>query len=167
MWGRMFSRPVCGGARFGALLPRDGTPNALTPDIDGASFFRAAADKEATYPELPRQRQYGELMVLGCETGSRWHHRALTMVSKLIEANTQAIAPLLRQTAALASHVSSMMVGNPFDGTPMYSCCSLLGHTAWRLATDCDGDPGGRSPSTAERLGESGGPDATVLTLAR
>ena len=43
-------------------------------------------------------------MVLACETGGRWHHPALTMVSKLIEVKTQAIAPLLRQAAALAYH---------------------------------------------------------------
>ena len=43
-------------------------------------------------------------MVLACETGSRWHHRVLTLVSKLIEAKTQTVAPLLRQAAALAYH---------------------------------------------------------------
>ena len=41
-------------------------------------------------------------MVLACETEGRWHHRALTMVSKLIEDKTQTIAPLLRHAAALA-----------------------------------------------------------------
>ena len=87
-WGRMFSRPICGDATIVAPLHRDGTPYALTLDIDGASFLRALADKEATYPELARQNQYGELMVLACETGGRWHHRALTMVSKLVEAKT-------------------------------------------------------------------------------
>ena len=43
-------------------------------------------------------------MVLACETGGRWHHKALTMVSKLIEAKTQTVAPLLRQAAAPAYH---------------------------------------------------------------
>ena len=62
------------------------------------------AHKEATYPELARRNQYGELTVLACETGGRWHHRALSMVSTLIEAKTQTIAPLLRQVAALAYH---------------------------------------------------------------
>ena len=62
------------------------------------------ADKEATYLELAQPNRYGELTVLACETGGRWHHRALTMVSKLIEAKTQTIAPLLRQAAALALH---------------------------------------------------------------
>ena len=62
------------------------------------------AHEETTYPELTRQNQYGKLTVLACETGGRWHHRALTMVSKLIEAKMQTIAPLLRQAAALAYH---------------------------------------------------------------
>ena len=92
------------GATIVAPLHRDGTPWALAPDIDGASFLRAVADKETTYPELARPNRYGELMVLACETGGRWHHRALTMVSKLIEAKTQTVAPLLRQAAALALH---------------------------------------------------------------
>ena len=92
------------GATIVAPLHRDGTPWALAPDIDGASFLRAVADKETTYPELARPNRYGELMVLACETGGRWHHRALTMVSKLIEAKTQTVAPLLRQAAALAYH---------------------------------------------------------------
>ena len=35
-------------------------------------------------------------MALACETGSRWHHRVLTLVSKLIEAKTQTVAPLLQ-----------------------------------------------------------------------
>ena len=83
---------------------RDGTPQPLTPDVDGASFARALADKEATYPELAQQNQYGQLTVLACETGGRWHHIALTIVSQLIEAKTQTIAPLLRQAAALAYH---------------------------------------------------------------
>ena len=43
-------------------------------------------------------------MVLACETGGRWHHKALTMVSKLIEAKTQTVAPLLRKAAVLAYH---------------------------------------------------------------
>ena len=33
-------------------------------------------------------------MVLACETGSRWHHRVLTMVSKFIGMKTQTAAPL-------------------------------------------------------------------------
>ena len=104
-WGvRGFSRPICGDATIVSPLHSDGTPYALTPDIDGASFLRAVARKEATYPELARQNQYGELTVLACETGGRWHHRALTMVAKLIEAKTQTIVPLLRQAAALAYH---------------------------------------------------------------
>ena len=103
-WGRMFSLPICGDATIVSPLHRNGTPHALTPDIDGASFSRALEAKETTYPELDHQNQYGEPIVLVCETGSRWHHRALTMVSKLIEAKTQTIAPLLRQAAALAYH---------------------------------------------------------------
>ena len=103
-WGRMFSQPVCGDATIVSPLHRDGTPHALAPDIDGASFSRALERKENTYPELASPNQYGELTVLACETGGRWHHRALTMVSKLIEAKTQTIAPLLRQAAALAYH---------------------------------------------------------------
>ena len=102
-WGvRGFSRPICGDATIVSPLHSDGTPYALTPDIDGASFLRAVAHKEATYPELARPNRYGELTVLACETGGRWHHRALTMVAKLIEAKTQTIVPLLRQAAALA-----------------------------------------------------------------
>ena len=62
------------------------------------------AHKEATYLELAGRNQYGELTVLACETGGRWHHRALSMVSILIEAKTQTIAPFLRQAAALAYH---------------------------------------------------------------
>ena len=81
-----------------------GAPHALAPDNDGASFSRALEDKETTYPELSRQNQHGALTVLACETGDRWHHRALTMVSQLLEAKTQTIAPLLRQAAALAYH---------------------------------------------------------------
>ena len=100
----MFSLPVCGDATIVSPLHRDGTPHALAADIDRASFSRALEDKETTYPELARQSQYGELTVLACETGGRWHHRALTMVSKLIEAKTQTIAPLLRQVAAQAYH---------------------------------------------------------------
>ena len=104
-WGvRGFSRPICGDATIVSPLHSDGTPYALTPDIDGASFLRAVAHKEATYPELARPNRYGELTVLACETGGRWHHRALTMVAKLIEAKTQTIVPLLRQAAALAYH---------------------------------------------------------------
>ena len=81
-WGvRGFSRPICGDATIVSPLHRDGTPHPLTPDIDGASFLRAVAHKEATYPELARRNQYGELTVLACETGGRWHHRALSMVS--------------------------------------------------------------------------------------
>merc|ERR1712182_94627 len=60
--------------------------------------------KQTTYPELDRWNQYGELTVLAYETGGKWHHRALSMVSTLIEAKTQTIAPLLRQAAALAYH---------------------------------------------------------------
>ena len=104
-WGvRGFSRPICGDAMIVSPLHRDGTPRPLTPDIDGASFLRAVAHKEPTYPELVRRNQYGALTVLACETGGRWHHRALSMVSTLIEAKTQTIAPLLRQAAALAYH---------------------------------------------------------------
>ena len=104
-WGvRGFSRPICGDAMIVSPLHRDGTPRPLTPDIDGASFLRAVAHKEPTYPELVRRNQYGALTVLACETGGRWHHRALSTVSTLIEAKTQTIAPLLRQAAALAYH---------------------------------------------------------------
>ena len=101
---RVLTRPMCCDATIVAPLHREGIPWAFAPDIDGASFLRAVADKETTYPELARPNRYGELMVLACETGGRWHHRALTMVSKLIEAKTQTVAPLLRQAAALAYH---------------------------------------------------------------
>ena len=42
----------------------------------------AYTDKEAKYPELARQNQYGELTVLAGETRGRWHQRALTTVRR-------------------------------------------------------------------------------------
>jgi len=99
-WGlRGFLRPICASP-----LHRDRTLHALTPDIDRASFLRAVADKTATYPELARQNKSREFTVLACETGGKWHHKTLTMVSTLIEAKTQTTAPLLRLAAALAYH---------------------------------------------------------------
>ena len=93
-----------GDATIASPLHRDRTPHALTAEIDRTSFLRAVADMEGTYAKLARQNRYGELTVLACETGGRWHHRALTMVSTLIEAKTQTIAPLLWQAAAVAYH---------------------------------------------------------------
>ena len=84
---RGFSRPTWADATIFTPLYRGGTPLLLTPDIDGASFSRAVAHKKATYPELARQNKYGELTVLACETGGRWHQTALAMVSKFTEAN--------------------------------------------------------------------------------
>merc|ERR1719171_1013557 len=77
-WGRMFARPICGDESIVSPPHRYGTPRVLAPDIDGASFSQALEAKKTTYPELARYNQYGELTVLACETGGRWHHRALT-----------------------------------------------------------------------------------------
>ena len=63
--------PNCGDTPVVSPLHRDGTPHLLTPDMDGASFSRAVAHEEATYLELIRQNQYGELAVLACFTDLR------------------------------------------------------------------------------------------------
>ena len=54
-WCRMSSRPICGDASTVSPLHRDEAPQAVTPDIDGASLLRALAGKDATDPELARQ----------------------------------------------------------------------------------------------------------------
>ena len=114
----------------------------LTPDIDEACSLRAVADKEAKYPELARQNQYGELTVLAGETRGRWHQRALTTVSTLIEAKTQTIAPLFRQASALARHrrwcgipPQCSSLGSPRDGE---HARPRPGTSARRLVADRD-----------------------------
>ena len=90
--------PNCGDTPVVSPLHRDGTPHLLTPDMDGASFSRAVAHEEATYLELIRQNQYGELAVLARETEGRWHHRAFRKVSQLIEVKTQTIALIVARS---------------------------------------------------------------------
>ena len=104
-WGlRGFGRPICGDATIRAPLHRDGTPWTGAPDLDGATFARAIRDKEATYPELAVPNPYGDLKVLACETGGRWHETARGMVARLVQTKTQTVPPLLRRAAALAYH---------------------------------------------------------------
>ena len=95
---------MCGDATIRFPLHRDGTPWAGAPDRDGATFARALRDKKETYPELARVKPYGDLTVLACETGGRWHATARNMVRRLVATRTQAVPPLLRQAAALAYH---------------------------------------------------------------
>ena len=84
---------------------RDARSQKLWRDKQSSDANKAKKETlKQRYPELARRNQYGALTVLACETGGRWHHRALSMVSTLIEAKTQTIAPLLRQAAALAYH---------------------------------------------------------------
>ena len=47
---------------------------------------------------------YGELTVLACETGGRWHATARGVVSRLIHTRTHSVPPFLRRAAALAYH---------------------------------------------------------------
>ena len=104
-WGlRGFGRPICGDATIVSPLHRDGTPFPHTPDADDASFARAIRHKENTYPELAGPNPYGDLTVLACEVGGRWHSTARGMVSRLVEAKTQSVFPILRRAARLAYH---------------------------------------------------------------
>ena len=59
---------------------------------------------EATYPELAAPNPFGDLTVLACETGGRWHDTARSMVSRLVASRAQTVPPLLRRSAALAYH---------------------------------------------------------------
>ena len=72
--------------------------------MDGASFARAIRDKEATYPELAVPNPYGDLTVLACETGGRWHATARTTVSRLLDTKVRTVHPLLRRAARGAFH---------------------------------------------------------------
>ena len=104
-WGlRGFGRPVCGDATIRSPLHRDGTPWRGAPDTDGATFARAIRDKRNAYPELAGPNPYGDLTVLACETGGRWHATALGMVARLVATRTQTVPPLLRRAAAQAFH---------------------------------------------------------------
>jgi len=102
-WGlRGFGRPVCADATIRAPLGRDGEPHPGAADTDGSTFARAIRDKEAAYPELAAQNPHGDLLVLACETGGRWHSSARLTVARLARARTLTGPPLLRQSAALA-----------------------------------------------------------------
>ena len=104
-WGiRGFGRPVCADATIRAPLHRDGTPQPGAADTDGATFARAIRDKEDTYPELAEANPYGDLTVLACETGGRWHTTARAVMARLIHSRTQSVPPILRRAAALAYH---------------------------------------------------------------
>ena len=59
-------------------------------------------NKERTYPELAVPNPYGDLTVLVCETGGRWHDTARGVVSRLVQTRVQTVHPLLRRAAALA-----------------------------------------------------------------
>ena len=72
--------------------------------MDGASLARAEADKERMYPELAGPNPYGELLVLAAETGGHWNKTALDTVSRLIDARTKKVSPMLRRAAKLAYH---------------------------------------------------------------
>ena len=98
----MFSQPVCGDATIVSPLHRDGTPHALAPDIDGASFSRALERKENTYPELASPNHYGELTVLACETGGRWSRTCATLLTVLAVKRAQEATPLLQAAARMA-----------------------------------------------------------------
>ena len=101
---RGFGRPVCADATIISPLHRDGTPWPHAPEEDGVSFGRAIRDKEATYPELAEPNPYGDLVVLACETGGRWHHVARSTVNRLIETRICTVPPILRRAAKLAFH---------------------------------------------------------------
>ena len=51
-----------------------------------------------------RPNPYGDLTVLACETGGRWHDTARSMVSRLVQTRVEREHPLLRRAAALAYH---------------------------------------------------------------
>ena len=72
--------------------------------MDGASFARAIRSKETTYPELAGPNPYGDLTVLACETGGRWHDTARTTVTRLLETKVHTVHPLLRRAARGAFH---------------------------------------------------------------
>ena len=104
-WGlRGFARPICGDATIVSPLHRDGTPWPDTPDEDGTSFERAIRQKEDTYPELSDPKPYGDLTVLACEVGGRWHGGATSIVSRLVDTKTQSVPPILLFAARLAYH---------------------------------------------------------------
>ena len=60
------------------------------------------SNPERTYPELAAPNPYGDLTVLACETGGRWHDTAQGMVSRLVRTRVATVTPLLRRAAALA-----------------------------------------------------------------
>ena len=99
--------PMWGGSQLAldatlvSPVRRNGEPQPLASDEDGAQLRVARRRKERTYPELVRSSRC-RLVVIGMEVGGRWSEEALRFISLLAKAKTRGMPRIMRMSARLA-----------------------------------------------------------------
>ena len=82
-------------------LTRNGQPHPRAATTSGFVLKKAVKDKEAKYSDV-NASPLGELVVLGCEVGGRWHDTAEELVRLLAKGKVKDVHPLLRRSSELA-----------------------------------------------------------------